>query len=592
MDDATYKRCQRILKKLWSNPSSEPFQLPVDPVVLKIPTYTDIVKVPMDLKTVKEKLDRDQYISIREFEKDIRQVFFNCFLFNQPGTWVFEEGKKMEAYFYELFDRDKPRRPILSEDKQSLLRLVQKLIKSKHSSLFREPVDWVSLQIPDYPRIIRHPMDLGTIKDKLENDQYRTWVDFERDIRLIFNNCFTFNPSGTYAHEECQYLENYYFERYQEIKSALKVIPDVSRTPSREPSIKREPEPVIMTPEQLKLCEKVYKKVAGNKNAAAFQEPVDPIAMGIPHYFDVVRNPMDFSTVYKKLKAGEYSTPNEFETDVRQIFKNCVTFNGPEHYYSQQAMLLDKIMDKEMLAFQNLKPVAKQNGGSSSKKSSKQPKKESAMSMTAPITSPAQSSRMSIPPSPKTLDKVARKACESVLTRIKSHPSFEPFQAPVDIKALGIPHYYKVVKHPMDFGTVETKLRSGKYQNIEQFVADSQLVFENCYAFNIPGDAVYVMGQELQRLFEKACKKYGLLEALENSATERSAAKRVHPEEFEQSERHERKRKKDRKEKRKHKHSSHREDIEEQYSESENSRAAASRTSPQPQVRLKIKIKH
>ncbi|KAK9727982.1 hypothetical protein K7432_001434 [Basidiobolus ranarum] len=600
MDDVTYKRCQRILKKLWSNPSSEPFQLPVDPIALKIPTYTDIVKEPMDLKTVKEKLDRDDYISIRDFEKDIRQVFFNCFLFNQPGTWVFEEGKKMEAYFYELLDRDKPRRPILSEDKQNLLKLIQKMTKSKHSSLFREPVDWVTLQIPDYPRIIRQPMDLRTIKDKLENDQYRTWVDFERDIRLIFNNCFTFNPSGTYAHEECQHLENYFFERYQEIKSTLKVIPDVSRTPSREPSIKREPEPVSMTPEQLKLCEKIYKKVSGNKNAAAFLEPVDPVAMGIPHYFDVVRNPMDFSTVHKKLKAGEYSIPGEFEADVRQIFKNCATFNGPEHYYTQQAMLLDKILDKEMLAFQNPKYLGKQNGGSGSRKSSKQPKKETVVPMAAPIASPIQSSRVSVPSSPKTLDRSALKACESVLARIKSHPAFEPFRAPVDIKALGIPHYYKVVKHPMDFGTIENKLRSGKYQSIEQFVADSQLVFENCYAFNIPGDSVYVMGQELQRSFEKACKKYGLLDTIEKATPERSAVKRVHPEDSEQSERHgthERKRKKDRKEKRKHKHSSHREDddrpgTEEHFSDSENSRASASRTSPQPQVRLKIKLKH
>jgi hypothetical protein len=43
--------------------------------------------------------------------------------------------------------------------------------------------------------IIKHPMDLTIICSKLENNQYTTGIleEFEKDIRLIIRNCYTYN---------------------------------------------------------------------------------------------------------------------------------------------------------------------------------------------------------------------------------------------------------------------------------------------------------------------------------------------------------------------------------------------------------------
>ncbi|RGB21677.1 Bromodomain-containing protein, partial [Rhizophagus diaphanus] len=51
---------------------------------------------------------------------------------------------------------------------------------------------------------INHPMDLFTINSKLKNDQYTSIKDFEKDIRLIFYNCYTYNDrkSEVYNLEE------------------------------------------------------------------------------------------------------------------------------------------------------------------------------------------------------------------------------------------------------------------------------------------------------------------------------------------------------------------------------------------------------
>ncbi|RGB42377.1 Bromodomain-containing protein, partial [Rhizophagus diaphanus] len=40
---------------------------------------------------------------------------------------------------------------------------------------------------------IKHPMDLFTINSKLKNNQYTSLEEFEKDIRLIFRNCYTYN---------------------------------------------------------------------------------------------------------------------------------------------------------------------------------------------------------------------------------------------------------------------------------------------------------------------------------------------------------------------------------------------------------------
>lgn len=46
----------------------------------------------------------------------------------------------------------------------------------------------------DYHDIIKKPMDLGTVKQKMDNRDYRTAQEFAGDIRLIFTNCYKYNP--------------------------------------------------------------------------------------------------------------------------------------------------------------------------------------------------------------------------------------------------------------------------------------------------------------------------------------------------------------------------------------------------------------
>lgn len=60
---------------------------------------------------------------------------------------------------------------------------------------FYKPVDAELLGLHDYHDIIKKPMDLGTVKQKMDNREYRTAQEFAADVRLIFTNCYKYNPA-------------------------------------------------------------------------------------------------------------------------------------------------------------------------------------------------------------------------------------------------------------------------------------------------------------------------------------------------------------------------------------------------------------
>ena len=62
---------------------------------------------------------------------------------------------------------------------------------------FREPVDWKALGLFDYPQIIKKQMDLGTIKDKLDNGKYKSLEEAANDVRLVWKNCMLYNQEGS-----------------------------------------------------------------------------------------------------------------------------------------------------------------------------------------------------------------------------------------------------------------------------------------------------------------------------------------------------------------------------------------------------------
>lgn len=80
----------------------------------------------------------------------------------------------------------------------------------------------------------------------------------------------------------------------------------------------------------MKACRETLTVTRKHKYHWVFSKPVDPIALNIPDYFDIIKEPMDFGTIKEKLDKKQYATAHDFAYDMRLVFENCATYNTPE----------------------------------------------------------------------------------------------------------------------------------------------------------------------------------------------------------------------------------------------------------------------
>src|SRR5699024_9973860 len=99
---------------------------------------------------------------------------------------------------------------------QFLFAILDRVVEKDTNKFFCEPV---SIEhVPDYLSYIQEPMDLGTMRQKVEQCQYRSFDAFQRDLELIISNCKTYNTPTTIWHKAAIKLElfiNELLDRYR-----------------------------------------------------------------------------------------------------------------------------------------------------------------------------------------------------------------------------------------------------------------------------------------------------------------------------------------------------------------------------------------
>jgi hypothetical protein len=92
----------------------------------------------------------------------------------------------------------------------------------------------VKLEIPSYPKVIKKPMDLSTMKKKLDNREYPNVQKFHDDFMLMIRNCFIFNPDGTPVHEAGIELRRLFNEKWKNLPPLHDVSDDDSEEDEEE----------------------------------------------------------------------------------------------------------------------------------------------------------------------------------------------------------------------------------------------------------------------------------------------------------------------------------------------------------------------
>lgn len=77
----------------------------------------------------------------------------------------------------------------------------------------------------------------------------------------------------------------------------------------------------------LQRCGELLKEMFKYPEVCWFSEPLDYVSLNLPHYPEIVSNPIDFQTIREKLESFLYETPERFANDIRLVFTNAVAFN-------------------------------------------------------------------------------------------------------------------------------------------------------------------------------------------------------------------------------------------------------------------------
>ena len=475
----------RVLTRVYRMQVAEPFRFPIPVEVLT--DYTNYIENPMDLETIRDELY--SYETPLDVVTRIQLIVDNCIAYNGGDSKVAGQANHMLNSFSRLWRKEKL--PLTSEDEVSdeLMAKVGHVDMPKsedapyqriaHLAAGEPASDWqrkagkvlgqlsrlecmepflrpVPKDFMNYYNIIRRPMDLGTIKSKMADGRYLDPSQVLLDMDLIWTNCTTFNQPDAPIIEDCKKSKEE-FERLW--LNGKVIIPTVGGVAANRDEPKRPDDWV----EQARGV--LYRLINFVPQASWFYDPVDENEA--PGYSDAVKNPIDLQTISEKLQNGQYPAPGNLLADIDLITKNAEAYNGPDDEITEGARIVDAAFKKYW--------------------------KNAGLGASSVVFD-------------SDLDWIpnAMAAIDSVL----SHPSSEPFASPVNERPA--PGYSKVVKRPMDFSTIKFNLEKGSYFSPGQVADDVILVFQNCRAYNPPGDEIRAMGSEIESLFRKTWEAMGL----------------------------------------------------------------------------------
>ncbi|XP_026119327.1 bromodomain testis-specific protein isoform X3 [Carassius auratus] len=351
-----------VIKSLWRHQFSWPFRQPVDAVRLNLPDYYTIIKNPMDMTTIKKRLENNYYWKAMECIEDFNNMFTNCYVYNRPGDDIVQMAQALEKLFLEKVAN-------MPQDEIEISALTTKAPMKggrKSTAVIKRPQSPVSEVVFQQTVTVIPPDALHTIPSaplsaqltaKLKNGVKRK-ADTTTPSASSITSCEV-SPCVT----EPKVLK--LFSRRGSGRPIKPPCKDLPESPPQHQVGRR-----TKLSERLKYCSAILKEMFAKKHSAyawPFYKPVDAKALGLLDYHEIIHQPMDMSTIRKKIEAREYTDAFQFAADVRLMFSNCYKYNPPTHEVVAMARKLQDVFEFRFSKIpdepRNSAPSSNQNRG-------------------------------------------------------------------------------------------------------------------------------------------------------------------------------------------------------------------------------------